>query len=108
LGQVTMGRDVDAPTLVAARDYDAGARTAWDIWCALTGDLIRNLILIADPDCIVLGGGLSRITGVADDLQTAAAQAQLAGFAVPPILVAQGGDISGARGAAYAAMQGAQ
>jgi len=103
IGQVTMGLTLDAPTLVARRADDPAAQRAWDIWCALTADLIRNLILTVDPDCIVLGGGLSQIPGIATDLEAATAQAHLSGFPIPPIRLAEGGATSGARGAAYAA-----
>lgn len=104
IATVTMRQTLDAPALVARRAEDVGARVAWNIWCALTADLIRNLILTVDPDCIVLGGGLSQIPDVATDLQAAVAAAQFSGFPAPPIILAQGGDTSGARGAAYAAV----
>ena len=80
----------------------------WRVWCALTADLLHTLTLTADPDIIVLGGGLTRIEDVTTDLQQAAQAAQLRNFAVPPMVLAQGGDTSGARGAAYAAWQVAQ
>ncbi|WP_439154071.1 ROK family protein [Yoonia sp.] len=104
IGAVTMGQLLDAPALIARRSADPGAQAAWDIWCALTADLIRSLILTVDPDCIVLGGGLSQIPGIVADLQAAMAVAQFSGFPVPPVHLAQGGDTSGARGAAYAAV----
>ncbi len=94
-----------AAQIVACRGDDPGAARAWYIWCALTADLIRTLTRTLDPDCIVLGGGLSKIGGVAHDLMQAAKAAQFIGFDIAPIVVAQGGDTSGARGAAYAAYQ---
>lgn len=106
IGQITMGRTISAPDLVAARATDPQAQAAWDIWCDLTADLICAMVLTVDPDCIVLGGGLSRIPDLATDLTQAAQAAQLPGFDIPPILLAEGGDTSGARGAAYAASQG--
>lgn len=104
IAAVTTEQELDAPAIVAQRSSDPGAQAAWDIWCALTADLIRGLIFTVDPDCVVLGGGLSQIPGIADDLQAALAAAQFIGFPVPPIYLAQGGDTSGARGAAYAAL----
>lgn len=80
-------------------------QATWVLWCDLTADLLRNLNLTIDPDIIVLGGGLSLIEGVAADLSSALTRAQLADFAIPPIAIAQGGEVSGARGAAYAAWQ---
>jgi len=78
----------------------------WEIWCALAAEFIHTLTLIADPDVIVLGGGLSKIDGVTDDLTHAAQAVQLGGFGVSPIVLATGGDTSGARGAAYTAWKG--
>lgn len=92
---------------IAAQDSD-DAQKVWAIWLDLVADMLRNLILTADPDVIVLGGGLSTISGVTDDLAKATQAAQIGDFAVPPIVLAQGGDASGARGAAYAAWQEVQ
>jgi len=69
----------------------------------LAAEFIHTLTLIVDPDVIVLGGGLSKIDGITDDLTRAAQAVQLGGFGVPPIVLATGGDTSGARGAAYTA-----
>ena len=77
----------------------------WDIWLQFAADMLRNLILTVDPDVIVLGGGLSNIAGITDALSEATNAAQIGDFGVPPIVLAQGGDTSGARGAAYAAWQ---
>ena len=99
------GMKVTPPELVNARNTDPMAQRSWDIWCALIGDLLRALTVITDPDCIVLGGGLSQIAGVGDDVYLAAKAAQFADFDIPPILIAEAGDASGAKGAAYAAIQ---
>lgn len=95
------GQDVSPREVAKAR---AGAMAqVWEAWCALVADMLRNLVLTVDPDMIVLGGGLSTIEGVAGDLSRATQAAQIGDFTVPPIVLAQGGDTSGARGAAYAA-----
>ena len=100
------GQDVSPPQIAAARgDAMAGV---WQVWCDLTADLLHSLTLTADPDLIVLGGGLSRIDGLVQDLTAAAKLAQLSRFDTPPLVLAEGGDTSGARGAAYAAWQAAQ
>jgi predicted NBD/HSP70 family sugar kinase len=54
-------------------------------------------------DVIVIGGGLSNAPNLGNDLTCALQAATLKDFAIPPIRLAQGGDASGARGAAYAA-----
>jgi N-acetylglucosamine kinase len=101
------GHAMTPPEIVAARPADPGAARVWEIWCALVAELLLTLTLTVDPDCIVLGGGLSLVPGVTDDLSTALAAAQLGGLPVPHIVAAQGGETSGARGAAYAAWRGA-
>lgn len=77
----------------------------WAVWTAIAAELLLTLTLTVDPDIIVLGGGLSRIEGVAQSLEQATRRAQIGTFPVPPVLLATGGDSSGARGAAYAAWQ---
>ena len=95
------GRKMTAPEIAAARDGDC--RDVWALWLELAAELLHTLTLIADPDVIVLGGGLSSVTGITDDLRAAAAKVQIGDFGTVPIVPAQGGDASGARGAAIAA-----
>lgn len=95
------GQTATAPDIGAAQSGPLAA--VRDIWCALTAELILSMTLMVDPDVIVLGGGLSGIPDVVRDLHSAARAAQMPGFDIPPIVLAEGGDASGARGAAYAA-----
>jgi predicted NBD/HSP70 family sugar kinase len=95
---------VATPQEIAAARQSEMAEV-WRIWCELTADLLHTLTLTADPDIIVLGGGLSQIDGLIADLEQAAKSAQLSNFGTPPLALAEGGDTSGARGAAYAAWQ---
>ncbi len=100
-----MGRSLSPSEIVSARAHDVNAQKIWQIWCAFAADLLRTLTLVVDPDIIVLAGGLSQIPGLTDDLNAAVLSARLGDFGVPPVVLAQGGASSGARGAAYAAMQ---
>lgn len=97
------GKDITPPEIAAERK--AATAPVWDLWCALTADLLHTLTLTVDPDLLVLGGGLSQIDGLIPDLTKAAQVAQLAGFGTIPLAIAEGGDASGGRGAAYAAWQ---
>jgi predicted NBD/HSP70 family sugar kinase len=103
LAKHMLDRDLTTVEIAERRDIDTGP--VWQVWCAFTADLLHTLTLTADPDLIVLGGGLTQIDGIVDDLAAAANRAQIGDFSVPPIVLAQGGDTSGARGAAYAAWQ---
>lgn len=101
------GRVLSSQEIVEGRAGDPDLARVWRVWCELAAEMIVTLVFTIDPEVIVLGGGLSRALGVASDLTAATQQAQLPGFPVPGIRVAQGGDTSGARGAAYAAWQDA-
>jgi len=97
------GQTLTAPEIAAQRD--GALKEVWAIWCALTAELLHTLTLTADPDIIVVGGGLTQIDGIIDDLTIAAQHAQIGDFGIAPLVLAQGGETSGARGAAYAAWQ---
>ncbi len=101
LAQHLTSKRLAAPDIAAARDGEM--QRAWRLWCQLAGEMIAGLTMTVDPDVIVLGGGLSAVPGVADDLMAQAGAAQISGFGNAPIVLAEGGDASGARGAAYAA-----
>ncbi|MFY0616131.1 ROK family protein [Shimia sp.] len=103
LAKTLTGQDISPPEIAARRHTDMAE--VWTIWCAFAAELIHSLTLTADPDVIVLGGGLSRIEGVIQDLSVAAQKAQIGDFSTARLILAQGGDSSGARGAAYAAWQ---
>jgi predicted NBD/HSP70 family sugar kinase len=105
IAQTLTGTASTAPQIATSRRTDPRAARVWGVWCDLVADLLMTLTLTVDPDCIVLGGGLSKAEGLVPDLTAALRRAQLAGFAVPELLLAEGGDTSGARGAAYAAWQ---
>jgi predicted NBD/HSP70 family sugar kinase len=101
LAHFVTGQRLTTKEIAARRTTDMAH--VWAIWCAFAAEMIHSLTLTVDPDVIVLGGGLSAIPGVVDDLSAAARTSQIAGFDAAPIVLAQGGDASGARGAAFAA-----
>ncbi len=101
-----VGQDMTPEQVVAARAVNVMAAQAWHVWCDLVADLLITLVFTCDPAAIVIGGGLSKVPGLIGDLTDALQKVQLPGFAIPELLLAEGGDASGARGAAYAALQG--
>lgn len=103
LAKALTGKDIDPPQIAARRHGDM--MQVWSVWCEMTAELLHTLTMMVDPDLIVLGGGLSQIDGVVDDLTAAALRAQIGDFGAAKLVLAQGGDTSGARGAAYAAWQ---
>lgn len=103
LAKLFTGQSMSPPDLIQARESDPKCQQVWNIWCTLTGELIHGLILSVDPGVIVVGGGLSKIANLTEDLTKTLEEISLQTIQLPKILVAEGGDASGARGAAYAA-----
>ena len=97
------GQDMSPPQIVLAKQTEPNIAKCWEIWCELTAEMLLTLCLTVDPACVILGGGLSNAPGAIDDLTRALRAVQLHGFTIPTLRLAQGGDASGARGAAYAA-----
>lgn len=103
IARLKTGRDLTPPQIAALRKIDPAIAEVWSIWLDLLTELLITLTLTVDPACIVLGGGLSQIGGLLEDLRPRLAAAQLPSFTVPDLRLAEGGDASGARGAAWAA-----
>lgn len=99
------GRAVTAAEVAGGRADDPALQAVWQVWCELAAEMIVTLCFTIDPRVVVLGGGLSQAPGLIGDLTAALGRAQLAGYAVPLLRLAEGGDASGARGAAWAAVQ---
>ena len=106
IAQRFTGQALSPEQLVEARAENGLAGQAWHVWCDLLADLMITLVFTVDPAAIVIGGGMSKIPNLLDDMTASLRRAQLQGFAIPELLLAQGGEATGARGAAYAAHQG--
>ena len=103
LAQHLTGEAALPPDIAGRRDGNMAQ--VWQVWCALTADLLHSLTLTVDPDLIVLGGGLSQIDGLIPALTAAAQDAQIGDYDTAPLALAEGGDTSGARGAALVAFR---
>jgi len=93
-----LGTEMASPQEIAA-----ARGKAWEVWCAIAAELILTMSLTADPDAIIIAGGLSNIPHLIEDLNGALTAAQFSGFGIPDIRRATLGDTAGASGAAYAA-----
>ncbi len=82
-----------------AQAGDAAMGAALRQWLTLLAELIHTAQCTIDMDCVVLGGGLSRIPDVAPMLAQIYRAHQIAGRE-PRFAVARFGDASGTRGAA--------
>lgn len=105
LSEVISGQTLQASEVAEkAATGDSGAIEVMEIWRSLVAALISDLQATIDPDCVVLGGGLSNIENVAEFISASLPNALLRESTPPHVLVAKYGDSSGTRGAALAAM----
>jgi predicted NBD/HSP70 family sugar kinase len=82
---------------------DAKVQASFNTWAQLIAELLHTLRLTVDPDCIVLGGGLSKIPQVDLKLTQALANHPFKAGSLPLISLPKFGDSSGLRGAALLA-----
>ena len=82
------------------RNNEQGAHTIFNAYVDCLGSYFAQLTLMFDPDVIVLGGGISNITELYQQLPDAVAAYLFKGVSVPVIVPPKFGDSSGVRGAA--------
>lgn len=81
------------------------AQRTLDIHLELLAHAMAALVIAYDPHAIVLGGGLSCLPHLYQQLPAAMARHSLKGLRMPPVLPPRFGDAGGARGAALLAKQ---
>ena len=85
----------------AMRQGDSSATASFERYVNRLGRALAQVVNLLDPDCIVLGGGMSNVQEIYPKIQ-AAMQSYVFGIQVnTPVLAAQHGDSSGVRGAAW-------
>jgi len=95
-----------APEIIKRwQQNEAVAVQTMDCYFDLLGACFANLVIVYDPDIIVLGGGLSLINKIGERLNQAIDPYLFGQFSAPPIVGAKYGDASGVRGAALLAKQ---
>lgn len=98
------GRTLSAAEIATAPD-DIDTARVLVTWTELMAELLHTIQLHIDPDCIVLGGGLSNIAGLETRLVDALKKSALPSVRLPEIVKPVFGDSSGVRGAALLALQ---
>ena len=86
-----------------ARQGDQQMEKVFDIWAELTCELLMTIQMCVDPQCIVIGGGLSRIDGLHARLAKQYPQHKLPGVVQFEIVAPKYGDSSGVRASAMLA-----
>ncbi|MES2163013.1 MAG: ROK family protein [Pseudomonadota bacterium] len=99
------GDETPAAIVAQARAGSAIAVKTMALHADLLGHALATLVLTLDPHAIVLGGGLSQLAHLYDQLPAAMRRHLFPGVRVPPILPPKFGDAGGARGAALLARQ---
>lgn len=96
------GRSIDARAIMAAAlDGDPEAQATRERWLDRTTRSLATVINLLDPDIIVLGGGLSNVAGLADELSERLPRWVFSPDLSTRIVRHRHGDSSGVRGAAW-------
>lgn len=96
------GAALTAPQIVqAALAGDASCRTSLDRYQERLARALARVINLLDPDAIVLGGGMSNVDALYDELPRRWAPHVFSDVVGTPLRRAQHGDSSGVRGAAW-------
>lgn len=86
--------------MAAVREGKAPALEAFSAWMQCLGGFFAQLVLLYDPDIIVLGGGLSGLPEIYQQIDAAMRPWLLGSLTAPAIVPPRFGDSSGVRGAA--------
>ena len=96
------GAVLDPPAIVAAAgNGDDGAQASLARYSERLARALAAVINLLDPDAIVLGGGLSNITALYDDVPRRWTAHVFSDVVTTPLRAAAHGDSSGVRGAAW-------
>jgi fructokinase len=95
------GRSLPAEQIVGASPQDAVARDVLDAWHRRLAKSLATVINLLDPDVIVLGGGLSQIESIYDDVPRRWGEWVFSDRVTTRLVQARFGDASGVRGAAW-------
>ncbi|MYN27849.1 ROK family protein [Duganella levis] len=97
----------ETPLSIVARAQSGStaAQHTLDVHLDLLGNALATLVITLDPHAIVLGGGLSLLAHLYQQLPAAIGRHLFSGVRTPPVLPPAFGDAGGARGAALLARQ---
>jgi len=95
------GAALSAAEIAAARGDDAHAAASYAAYVDRLARGLSSVINLIDPDAIVLGGGVSNIAGLGDDVAARLPLYVFSDVVRTPILRNAHGDSSGVRGAAW-------
>ena len=98
------GGNLSAVEIIQAmREGDIHAQASFSLYVSRLGRGLAQVINFLDPDCIVLGGGMSNVDEIYFSVQAEILRHAFSKTVQTPVLKAQHGDSSGVRGAAWLA-----
>lgn len=98
------GGNLSAVEIIQAmRQGDTHAQASFSLYVSRLGRGLAQVINFLDPDCIVLGGGMSNVDEIYFSVQAEILRHAFSKTVQTPVLKAQHGDSSGVRGAAWLA-----
>lgn len=103
LAKSLAGIELQAHEIVANAERRPELAAVMDVWAAIVCELFRTIQASVDPDCIVLGGGVSRMPDIVGLLKRHMPRHLIEGTRPPAVVLAKYGDSSGVRGAAMLA-----
>ncbi len=102
LAKELLGRNLTSHEIISNRTHQEISRI-WEIWCDVNAALILTIVTTIDPRTIVLGGGMSKILGLIEELESALMRVAWKELPLPSIRPGSRGETAAALGAAYAA-----
>jgi predicted NBD/HSP70 family sugar kinase len=102
LAKQLLGCDLTSHEIISDRTHQEISRI-WEIWCDINAALILTIVTTIDPRTIVLGGGMSKISGLIEELESALMRVAWKELPLPSIRLGSRGETAAALGAAYAA-----
>ena len=98
------GGELSALQIIHAMDCgDAKARQSFERYLNRLGRALAQVVNLLDPDCIVLGGGMSNVDAIYPAVQAQMLPYTFSKTVRTPVIKALHGDSSGVRGAAWLA-----
>ncbi|MDE1248495.1 ROK family protein [Vibrio aestuarianus] len=95
------GTSLTSQEIIVLKSNSESARRHYTLYLDQLARALSQVINFFDPQAIVLGGGMSNVLSIYDDLPAYLPQYVFGGYCKTPILKAELGDDSGVKGAAF-------
>ncbi|GAB7221134.1 ROK family protein [Vibrio owensii] len=93
--------NLSSQEIIALKSDSESAKRHYELYLDQLARALSQVINFFDPQAIVLGGGMSNVLSIYDDLPAYLPQYVFGGYCKTPILKAELGDDSGVKGAAF-------